>query len=130
MTEEDFPATIKLISGEEVFAIVQPHTENNKDFLLLYHPVVMKEMILPNGSSVLKIEPWLKSVGDEDTFLIERSNVMLLNECKDEEIIIYHKKFIKEKNKKGNEEILTKEQGYICNVKKMKSKLEEIFNTY
>ena len=129
MTEEDFPATIKLISGEEVFAIVQPHTENNKQFLLVYHPVVMKDILLPDGSSVLKIQPWLKTA-DDDTFLIERSNVMLLSECKDEEIILYHKKFIQERNKKGNEEVLTKEQGKIGDVKEMKKKLEEIFKEF
>ena len=129
MTEEDFPATIKLVSGEEVFAIVQPHTENNKQFLLVYHPVVMKDILLPDGSSVLKIQPWLKTA-DDDTFLIERSNVMLLSECKDEEIILYHKKFIKERNKKGNEEVLTKEQGKIGDVKEMKKKLEEIFKEF
>lgn len=129
MTEEDFPATIKLISGEEIFAIVQPHKENGKEFLLVYHPVIMKELLLPTGSSVLKIEPWLKTA-DDDTFLIERSNVMLLSECKNEEIIIYHKKFIKERNRNGNEEVLTKEQGKVGDVKEMKKKLEEIFKEF
>ena len=89
----------------------------------------MKELLLPTGSSVLKIEPWLKTA-DDDTFLIERSNVMLLSECKNEEIIIYHKKFIKERNRNGNEEVLTKEQGKVGDVKEMKKKLEEIFKEF
>ena len=128
--EEDFPATIKVITGEEVFAIVQPHKEDDKEFLILYSPVIMKEIALPNGSSVLKIEPWLKSC-DDDIFILERKNVVILSECRDNEMISYHKKFIQE-NRKGikknpYEETLTREQGYVSNVKEMKERLEKLF---
>jgi hypothetical protein len=128
---DQFPATIKLITGEEIFAIVTPHEENNKEFLLLYEPVIITEIKTLNGNYGYKIEPWLKTA-DDDTFLIGRDRIITLSECRDNDTINYHLKFIKQKNKDSlsnpYEEKLTKEQGYISNVNIMRNKLEEIFN--
>jgi hypothetical protein len=128
---DQFPATIKLITGEEIFAIVTPHEENNKEFLLLYEPVIITEVKTLSGNYGYKIEPWLKTA-DDDTFLIGRDRIITLSECRDNDTINYHLKFIKQKNKDslGNpyEEKLTKEQGYVSNVNIMRNKLEEIFN--
>jgi hypothetical protein len=129
--EKEFPATIKLITGEEVFAIVNPYNENDKDFLILYEPVIITEVRTLSGSHGYKIEPWLKTA-DDDMFLIHRDKIITLSECKNKDTIKYHLKFIREKNKQNsvnpNEEKLTKEQGYISNVKEMKDKLEKLFN--
>ena len=58
---DQFPATIKLITGEEIFAIVTPHEENNKEFLLLYEPVIITEVKTLSGNYGYKIEPWLNN---------------------------------------------------------------------
>lgn len=126
-----FPATVKLITGEEIFAIVSPHNEENKNFLLLYEPVIISEVKTLNGTVGYRIEPWLKTA-DDDTFLIHREKIITLSECKNNDTINYHLKFIKQKNSTSldnpYEETLGKEQGYISNVSIMRNKLEEIFN--
>lgn len=127
----EFPATIKLITGEEVFAIVTPHTENNKRLLLVYEPVIIQQVKLLNGNYGFKIEPWLKSC-DDNTFLISEDKVITLSECRNKELINYHLRFIQQKNtldlSDPYEERLSKEQGYVSNVNIMRNKLEELFN--
>ena len=126
---DQFPATIKLITGEEIFALVTPHKENNKEFLLLYEPDVITEIKTMNGNSGYKIAPWLKTA-DDDTFLITRDKILTLSECRNEDTINYHMKYIniKYNDSMDNpyEEKLNKKQGYICNVNIMRNKLEEL----
>lgn len=128
---ETFPATLKLITGEEVFAIVSPQEKENTNLLLLYEPVVITEIKTLNGTSGYKIEPWLKTA-DDDTFLISREKVITLSECKNNDTINYHLKYIKQKNDNDlsnpYEEKLTKEQGYVCNVNIIRNKLEDLLN--
>jgi len=124
----EFPATIKLTTGEEIFAIVLPE----KDFLMLYEPVIITEIKTMNGDYGYKIEPWLKTASD-DMFIINRNTVITLSECKDKDIINYHLKFIAKKNMIGYvdpyEEKLTKQQGYVSNVNIMRNKLEQLLNS-
>lgn len=128
---ETFPATLKLITGEEVFAIVSPQEKEYKNLLLLYEPVVITEIKTLNGTSGYKIEPWLKTA-DDDTFLISREKIITLSECKNNDTINYHLKYIKQKNDNDlsnpYEEKLTKEQGYVCNVNIIRNKLEDLLN--
>jgi hypothetical protein len=124
----EFSATIKLITGEEIFAIVTPCEENNKEFLLLYEPVIISTVSTMTGYGY-KIEPWLKTA-DDDIFIIERNRIITLSECRDQELIKYHEKFINQKNKLVSsnpyEEKLGKDQGYVDTVKEMREKLERL----
>jgi hypothetical protein len=126
---DQFPATIKLVTGEEIFALVTPHKENNKEFLLLYEPVVITEIKTVNGDYGYKIVPWLKTA-DDDTFLITRDKILTLSECRNVNTINYHMKYIHRKYDESidnpYEEKLNKEQGYLCNTNIMRNKLEEL----
>jgi hypothetical protein len=125
----EFPATIKLTTGEEIFAIVLPE----KNFLMLYEPVIISEIKTIQGDYGYKIEPWLKTASD-DMFIINRNNIITLSECKDKDVINYHLKFISKKNMIGHvdpyEEKLSKKQGYISNVNIMRNKLEQLLNSF
>jgi hypothetical protein len=127
---EDFYATLKLISGEELFSIVTPHKENGKNFLLLYEPVKITEVKNRSNISGYMIESWLKFTGD-DLFLIEKDKIITVSECTNSMYINYYKKYLKEKHRSitdnPNEEKLTREQGYISNIDDMKNILEKIY---
>lgn len=58
--EEDFYATLKLKSGEEIFAKVSPCEENDRMILLVSNPIIISEIKGKNGIIGYKIEPWLK----------------------------------------------------------------------
>jgi hypothetical protein len=128
MGQMEFSATIKLISGEEIFAKVTPCEEDNKDLLLLYEPVIISTINTVNGYGY-KIKPWLKTA-DDDMFIIQKDRIITISECRDQDLISYHEKFIRQKNKLSYsnpyEEKLGKEQGYVDTVKEMREKLEKL----
>ena len=68
--EDDFYATIKLKSGEEIFARVAASEEEDRTMLIVHTPVTVGEIKSKNGLVGYKVEPWLKTTRD-DMFLID-----------------------------------------------------------
>ena len=62
-TEEDFYSNIKLVTGEEVFAIVSTDPET-PETLILQDPVVIQVIHGAIGSFV-RVEPWLHIPNDD-----------------------------------------------------------------
>ena len=82
MIEEDFYCTLKLKSGEEVFAKVAASEEEERTFLIVSNPIVISEYKSRGGESGYKIEPWLKTT-TEDMFIIKLDDVLTLSESYD-----------------------------------------------
>ena len=61
MIEDDFYATLKLKTGEEIFAKVAPSEESDRTILLLSHPITISEVKQRGGIVGYKVEPWLKT---------------------------------------------------------------------
>ena len=59
--EDDFYATIKLVSGEEIFAKVAASEEEDRTVLLLSSPITIGEIKNRMGVVGYKVEPWLKT---------------------------------------------------------------------
>ena len=57
MIEDDFYATIKLKSGEEIFAKVAAEEELDRTILVVSNPVVIKEVKGRIGIIGYKVEP-------------------------------------------------------------------------
>lgn len=132
--EEDFYATIKLKTGEEIFCRTSVSEEEDKTLLIISNPVTIKEIKSSRSGGIngYKIEPWLKST-DEDMFIINFEDVLTITENNDLEMIMIHNNFLrsneskKYKNTFSNQEKITKEMGYIANIKKAKEDLENIY---
>jgi hypothetical protein len=128
MIEDDFYATIKLSSGEEIFAKVAACEEEDKTLLIVNNPVTISEVKTKTGYGY-KIEPWLKTT-DEDMFIINIKDIITMSESNDIEMISMHQSFTKKihgsdvTNKK-----LNREMGYICNINDAKEILEKIFKS-
>ena len=75
--EDDFYATIKLKSGEEVFARVAASEEEDRTMLILHTPVMFGDIKNKGGLVGYKVEPWLKTTR-EDMFIINMDNVITL----------------------------------------------------
>ena len=84
--EDDFYASIKLKSGEEVFARVAASEEEDRTMLILHTPVMFSEIKNKGGLVGYKVEPWLKT-SREDMFIINMDNVLTLSESSDMEMI-------------------------------------------
>ena len=69
MMGSDFHATIKLITGEEIFALVSVDQTEEDPIIIMQSPVVMKVLSTGKGS-MMKIRPWLEVPGD-DIYIIK-----------------------------------------------------------
>ena len=86
MIEDDFYATLKLKSGEEIFAKVAASEEEGRTMLIINNPITVSEIRGRNGIVGYKVEPWLKTTKD-DMFIMNLDNVMTLSESTDMEMI-------------------------------------------
>ena len=126
--EDDFYATIKLKTGEEIFARVSASEEEDRTLLIVSNPVVVSEVVARGTPIGYKIEPWLKTT-KEDLFIINLNDVLTLTESDDIEMIMMHESYIKKLNKNmiDYKSKPSKEMGYISSVKDAKKLLEELY---
>ena len=128
---DKFLAVVKLHTGEEVLAKIGTIPET--DLIELDSPamIVSSSFNRKPGLSILKIEPWIKT-GREKTYIVEMSNVITTCEITDKEVITAYNQFVKayyetEVPKLKPKPKMTKEMGYISNVKDARKSLENIF---
>ena len=128
--EEDFYATIKFKSGEEIFALVGYSEEEDRTFLLLESPITIEKVKNRTGAAVYayKVEPWLKTSKD-DIFVVNLEDVLTLNESNDVETIAMHEAFSKQQDYTYKpEKKLNRKMGYISTIKEAKKSLEKLYN--
>jgi hypothetical protein len=127
MIEDDFYATIKFKSGEEIFAKVAASEEVNRTVLLVSNPIVVSEVQGKKGMLGYRIEPWLKTT-KEDMFMIDLSDVLTMSESSDVEMISMYQRWLRDTSKiKNNEPKLSRKMGYISNVNDAKDILEKLY---
>ena len=131
MIDDDFYATLKLKSGEEIFCKIAPTEEENDIMLLVSNPIIVHEVKGRMGVVGYKIEPWLKTT-TEDMFLINMNDILTMSESSDIEMITMHQNFIKnnDMSKDGSSKYkLDRKMGYIANINDAKNILEKIYKT-
>ena len=129
MIEEDFFATIKFKSGEEIFCKVASSEEEDRIVLLVSNPVIIAEIKGRTGIVGYKVEPWLKTTKD-DMFLINLTDVLTMSESSDDEMINMHQQYVKHNNKNGDGSSkykLNRKMGYLSNINDAKDILEKIY---
>jgi len=125
--EDDFYASIKLRTGEEIFARVLPCDENNKISLIVTNPIVVENYKGRGGMQGYKVEPWMKTT-TEDMFLIKMEDVITITENTDIEMIILHESYVKKiNNLKSDKPSISRKMGYLANVDDAKKLLEKIY---
>ena len=125
--EDDFYASIKLKSGEDVFARVAASEEEDRTMLILHTPVMFSEIKNKGGLVGYKVEPWLKTTKD-DMFIINMDSVMTLSESSDMEMIVMYQHFLRDTQRQiQHQHKLNRRMGYISNVNDAKENLEKIF---
>ncbi len=125
--EDDFYATIKLNSGEEVFAKVAASEEEDRTMLILHTPVTVSEIKNKGGLVGYKVEPWLKTT-KEDMFIMNLDHVMTLSESSDMEMIAMYQRFLRDSERDNtNQAKMSRKMGYLGNIHDTKQLLEKIF---
>ena len=127
MIEDDFYATIKFKSGEEIFAKVAASEEIDRTILLISNPIIVNEVQSKKGIMGYRIEPWLKTT-KEDMFMIDLKEVLTMSESSDVEMITMYQRWLRDTSKvKSDEPKLSREMGYIANVNDAKDILEKLY---
>ena len=128
---DKFLAVIKLKTSEEVLAQIEMSPQG--DVISLDYPAMVGESSFTKrpGVSIIKIEPWIKT-GREKTYIVEMSNIITICEISDKDVIKAYNNFVKayyesESPYKKPKPKMTKEMGYISNVKDARKSLEDIF---
>lgn len=125
--EEDFYSTIKLKTGEEIFAKVAASEEGDRTLLIISNPIIISEIKGRTGVIGYQVEPWLKTT-KEDMFIINLEDVLTLSESSDIEMIMMYQSYIRKSLSKDTGHKLDRRMGYLSNVHDAKEILEKLFN--
>ena len=127
MIEDDFYCTLKLKTGEEIFAKVAATEEDDRTLLLVTNPIIVSEIKGRSGVMGYKIEPWLKTT-TEDMFIINMEDVLTMTESSDIEMISMYQSYCREYDKtRNNQSKISRKMGYLSNVNDAKEILEKLF---
>jgi len=125
MIEDDFYATVKLKTGEEIFAKVAASEEEDRTMLIISNPIIVSEIKGRMGIVGYKLEPWLKTT-TEDMFILNLEDVLTLSESSDIEMIMMYQSYIRS-GSRDNKSKIDRKMGYIANVNDAKEILEKLY---
>jgi len=129
MIEDDFYCTLKLKTGEELFAKVAASEEEGRTMLIVSNPIIVDEIKSKLGIVGYKIEPWLKTT-TEDMFIINLNDVLTLSESSDIEMIMMYQDYVRSSDKTSPKESkINRRMGRIGNVNDIKEILEKLYNS-
>ncbi|MFZ9728758.1 MAG: hypothetical protein ACO3CD_07065 [Candidatus Nanopelagicaceae bacterium] len=128
--EDEFYATIKLVSGEEVVAKVCYLPDEDK--IMLDRPLAVENAKQKKGHMEVTgfaLKEWISATFDQ-MFIINRDHILTMSEIEGEIVDFYEKTLNRlESGKslagKGNK--LPRRSGYLGSIKEMKKSLEEIY---
>jgi len=125
---EEFHAVIKLVTGEEIFALVSVDENDGDPILLLMNPVVMKVMRNHVGQYV-KVKPWME-IPTDDLFVIKYDKIITMTEVKEEETIKFYNRYLNDDDVDFEDDGRTKisdKMGYISTVDDARDMLENLY---
>ena len=125
---EEFHAVLKLITGEEIFALVSVDENDGDSIIVLSNPVIMKMMHSPSGHYV-KVKPWLE-LPDQDLFLIKYDKIVTMSEVTDKQMIKFYTRYLNEDDidiEVDGKVSLSNKMGFVSTVEDARQSLENIF---
>jgi len=124
-------ATIKLITGEEIFSQVEEFVDSEEKHLILMDPAIVKQLPAKQGPFALyRIEPWLK-LSEERIFMVELKHIVYYTRSSDQEKITTYRRWVKSLNKETEEKDskvgISSSLGFVSKVNDTRESLENIF---
>ena len=126
MIEDDFYATVKLKTGEEIFCKVAASEEEDRTMLIVTNPIIVSEIKGRTGIVGYKLEPWLKTT-TEDMFILNMEDILTMSESSDIEMIMMYQNYIRQSTKDGNQSKINRRMGYLANVNDAKEILVKLY---
>ena len=129
--EEEFYATVKLLSGEELVAKVYYLPDEDK--VILDRPLVVENARQRKGQvevTGFQLKEWVSATFD-NMFVVKRDHIMTMIEIEGDIVDFYEKTLVRMESGKslaGRGNKLPRGSGYLGSVKEMKKTLEDIYN--
>ena len=125
---DEFHAVLKLVTGEEIFALVSVDENDGDPIIMLSNPVIMKMLHSPAGQYV-KVRPWLE-LPTEDLFLLKYDKIVTMSEISDKNMIHFYNKYLNEEDidiELDGRVSLNNRMGLVSTVEDARQNLEKIF---
>tara|TARA_B100001029_G_scaffold5828_1_gene4216 strand:- start:85 stop:489 length:405 start_codon:yes stop_codon:yes gene_type:complete len=126
---EEFHGVIKLITGEEIFALISvEENDHGNPVVLVQTPVTMKVLSHAHGQYV-KVKPWLE-LADEDMYVISYDRIITMSQVKDKKLIEFYTRYLEEDGldfELDGKVKINEQMGYISTVEKSRKLLEELY---
>ena len=117
----EFLAAIKLVSGEELLAVIEHVQDENGDYMIVQNPIEVEEVMLQGNKAGAKVSPWMKFSREEE-FLIPKDKVITVVEV-DTEVQIFYAMSLR---RLGGDAV-TDSSGRISTVEQARISLDKIF---
>ena len=126
---DEFVATVKLVSGEEILTKVIVDYTTKVEQVILDNPVICQE-VRSHGANVplgYKFEPWIK-MSDEEIYIVDLNNIITLSEIKDDLVIKTYNNIIEGGFKRQHPD-LDRQMGYVNSVDKARQIIEKLYKS-
>ena len=125
---DEFYSALKLVTGEEIFALVCIDENDGDPILILQNPVIMKVNSNHIGTYV-KIRPWME-IPTDDFYFLKLDKIITMTEVKDESTIEFYERYLN--NDDTDVEIngkvkISNKMGYISTVEDAREMLENLY---
>ncbi len=126
---DEFYASLKLVSGEEILALVVVDNVGKPENVVISNPLICKEIRSPGTNIPMgyKFEPWMK-LSDDDTYVLPLEKVITLSQITSNEIVDTYKDVVEHGFSDTNPDI-TKDMGYVNSVSKARDLLEKLYKS-
>jgi len=124
---DEFVASIKLVTGEEILTKVIVNQDTADETVIIENPLICEE-VRSHGANIplgYKFEPWMK-MSEEDVFIIHMTSIITMSEIKDKQVIMTYKNVCKQGFQRQDPN-LTREMGSIGTVKDCRDMIEKLY---
>ena len=124
---DEFVATIKLVTGEEILSKVVITNDHQEETIVLDNPLICQE-VRSYGANIpmgYKFEPWIK-MSDEDVFIVHMTSIITMSEIKDKNVLKTYAEIV-EKGFDRKDPELTREMGSRGTVKDCRDMIEKLY---
>jgi hypothetical protein len=125
---EEFYAAIKLVTGEEIFALVCVDENDGDPIIILQNPVIMK-VITNHIGQYVKVKPWME-IPSDDFFIIKYDKIVTMTEIKEGQMIGFYERYLNDEDvdiELDGKVKISDKMGYISSVEEARKTLENIF---
>ncbi len=127
---EEFHAAIKLVTGEEIFALVCIDENDGDPIIILQNPVIMK-VVTNNIGQYVKVKPWME-IPSDDFFVIKYDKIVTMTEVKESQMIHFYERYLNDEDvdiEMDGKVKISDKMGFISTVEDARKRLERIFKS-